>query len=81
MVLMTVCDSGSPQRCGTAPVYVPLVNCNDNEPFSEPVVIAAAITLKPGSILGILNARDLDGDGVTFSLDNTSNFSSNTYST
>ena len=40
-----------------------------NKPmYTSPVIINAAITLTAGSFLGILNAYDLDGDVVTYSL-------------
>jgi hypothetical protein len=59
-----------PQRSGSALVIVPLQNFNVHAPqYTPPVTIAAAITLNSGSQLGILNAWDIDGDGVTYQLD------------
>lgn len=66
---MTSCDKGVPSRCSNALVVIPLVNANINPPsYTAPVVINAAITLKPGSFLGQLNAFDYDGDKITYSL-------------
>lgn len=70
VVQVTVRDKGTPVRSSTALVIVPLINYNCNPPqYLSPVTIAAAITLKPGSQLGILNAWDIDGDSVSYQLD------------
>ena len=70
MVLITACDNGKPNRCSTALVFVPLQNANCNAPqYTAPVIILAAITLQKSTQLGILNAWDIDGDKVTYSMD------------
>ena len=75
MVLVTACDNGKPNRCSTALVFVPLQNANCNPPqYTAPVIILAAITLQKSTQLGILNAWDIDGDKVTYSMDPTSLF-------
>lgn len=69
VIEVTVRDKGTPVRSSKAIVFVPLINYNCNPPqFTAPVTIAAAITLKPGSQLGILNAWDIDGDSVHYEL-------------
>jgi hypothetical protein len=74
VIELTASDKGIPERFGKAYVIVPLENYNVNAPqYTSPVIIAAAITLKPGQQLGILNAWDIDGDNVYFSLDPSSN--------
>jgi hypothetical protein len=70
VVELTAYDKGVPTRSSKALVFVPLLNYNVHAPqYDPPVSLAAAITLKPGSQLGILNAWDIDGDKVTFQLD------------
>lgn len=70
VVELTVYDLGVPQRSSKALVYVPLVNYNCNPPFfTAPVIIAVAITFPSNNQIGILNAWDVDGDAVSFSLD------------
>ena len=70
VIELTAYDSGVPQRSSKALVFVPLINCNVNPPsFTAPVILVAAITFPPNCQLGILNAWDLDGDVVSFSLD------------
>ncbi len=66
---MTACDNGRPIRCSKALFIIPLVNYNVNPPmYTAPVIINAAITLKPGRLLGKLNAYDIDGDKIKYSL-------------
>jgi hypothetical protein len=75
VVEVSVFDKGVPIRSSKTLVYVPLLNYNVNAPqYTIPVTIAAAITLPPGSQLGILNAWDIDGDTVFYQLDPKSNF-------
>ena len=72
---LTSCDNGIPVRCSNALVMIPLINANINTPsYNGPVVINAAITLKPASFLGQLNAFDLDGDKVTYSMSSSNEF-------
>ena len=74
VVKVTVSDNGFPARTGEALFIVPLINYNVNVPqYTSPVIIAAAITLKPDTILSILNAWDIDGDSVEFSLEPSKN--------
>jgi hypothetical protein len=74
VVEVTAYDSGVPQRSSKALFFVPLINYNVNPPsFTDPVILVAAITFPEGQQLGILNAWDIDGDVVSFSLDPTSN--------
>lgn len=70
VVQLTVYDSGIPRRSSTAIVIVPIINCNCHAPsYTAPAVLVAAITFEPNRLLGILNAWDIDGDRVTYSLD------------
>ena len=74
IVEVTVSDKGFPTRTGKALFIVPLINYNVNAPqYTPPVVIAAAITLEPGTVLSILNAWDIDGDKVEFTLEPSKN--------
>ena len=69
-ILLTAADNGQPVRRSTAIVLVPLLNFNMNAPsYSAPYSIAAAINFKTNTEITILNAWDLDGDSVSFSLD------------
>jgi len=66
---VTVSDNGFPARKSSALFIVPLINYNVNAPqYTDPVYIAAAITLPPSSLLSYLNAWDIDGDGVIYEL-------------
>ena len=77
VVEMTAYDRGTPQRSSKALVIVPLLNYNVNAPqYTAPVIISAATTHLKGELLGILNAWDIDGDKVQYSL-NTSKIHSN----
>ena len=76
VVEVIVTDDGVPRRSGRALFFVPLINYNVNPPQYTPVTIAAAINLPIGSQLGILNAWDIDGDNVIFTLDPLSQFCS-----
>jgi hypothetical protein len=68
-VELTVADNGVPIRSSKALLIVPLINYNVNAPqFTEPVIILASITLGIGQQLGILNAYDIDGDNVLYSM-------------
>lgn len=70
VVKVTVSDNGFPSRSSSALFIVPLINYNVNAPqYTSPVTIAAAITLQPGTQLAILNAWDIDGDNVYFTLE------------
>lgn len=74
IVEVTVSDGGFPSRTGKALFIVPLINYNVNPPqYTPPVVIAAAITLEPDTVLSILNAWDIDGDQVEFTLEPSKN--------
>lgn len=65
VVLLTVYDSGVPQRMSNAFVFVPIINYNCFAPnYTQPAILVAAITFEPNRLLGILNAWDLDGDKV-----------------
>lgn len=70
VVELTAFDNGVPTRNSTALVFVPLINYNCNPPnYHQPAILVVAITFEPNRLVGILNAWDLDGDRVTFSLD------------
>jgi hypothetical protein len=69
VVELTATDTGVPSKSSKALVYIPVSNFNMNPPsFDSPVILTAATTLPVGSQIGILNAWDLDGDAVSFSL-------------
>jgi hypothetical protein len=66
---LTVFDDGVPIRSSKALLIVPLINYNVNAPqYTAPVDISASITLPIGQQLGILNAYDIDGDNVLYSM-------------
>jgi hypothetical protein len=69
IVEVTVSDKGFPTRTGNALFILPLINYNVNAPqYTPPVVIAAAITLEPGTVLSILNAWHIDGHKFEFTV-------------
>ena len=73
VVELTACDKGVPSRCSTANVVVPLTNYNSHPPtYQAPVLIYASITLTKGSQLGQLNAFDVDGDNIKYSIHSSS---------
>lgn len=73
---MTATDNGVPARSGSAIFIVPLGNYNVNPPtYTAPVVVNAAINLPIGSFVSRLNAYDIDGDLVTYTLSTSSKLS------